>query len=62
MDDQCLHLLRKRLTASLDACSAAMLGGACADYPAYRELCGRAHGLNEALREIEDILRQREED
>ena len=39
-----------------------LVGGGSKDYAQYKEGCGRIRGLNDALREIEDLSRNYMED
>ena len=53
-----LELLRSRIKERIKIDADAMAGGAAADFPAYREMVGRASGLWWALAELEEILKK----
>lgn len=58
MDEKYLQYLHKQLQETIDGCVQALASGAAADYPAYRELCGRLRGLRDAQQEINDLVQK----
>ncbi len=53
-----LGLLMRRINEDRIVAEATLCGGQCVDYAAYREMCGRIHGLNMAFAHIEDMVRR----
>ena len=65
MDEQTvIGLLVKQIDEGRARCAEAITAGACADFAAYRELCGRIQGLDIARRNLQEMevrLRRDEE-
>lgn len=62
MSNTVMDLLQRKLKEHEDSFSQALVGGAVADYAAYRELCGVIRGLQTAQREIADLVRKLKDD
>lgn len=62
MESQLLEHLRSILEERKQILIEHLAQGAAADFPLYKELCGRVAGLTEAQSEINVLLRKMKED
>jgi hypothetical protein len=52
-----LDVLNDRIQQQLDAATTTLVGGASADFAAYKELCGLIRGLRTAQMELQDLAK-----